>query len=432
MKKILLVFLLFCSQILAKEQTVSNIAPAGEIYVNLEPGFCDEACLNELLKEESLASFLARFEPQKIASPRLLEIFESLGGGKISPATSALNQGAKIAVIIPQKTIKSYANIVTNALIAYAARSGAKIELKFINSTDEGEQNIANALNVAREQNAKYIVAPFTPAGANTLNRLILPEQIAFIPTLHASLVPGAKQNLIFGGADYAAQIKALMKFANEKVVAFSDGSALAGLLNQYVRQNAAGEIYEIEISGKEDNLGAYLNKKSRLNASSMFLNLPLIKASSVATQIRGYEIAPFALLSSQINFVPQIFSVVAKRDRQNLYLASSINLPNDEILGASALFDLNLRYDWIAYSTIVGVDYLYSSFIDPEHARLFSEPVQNSQIVYGVKIFSAAGDGFGLLGAPSSEGENFTDKFPLNNGSADENLSNSSSISLP
>ena len=222
------------------------------------------------------------------------------------------------------------------------------------------------------------------------------------------------------------------MKFANEKVVAFSDGSALAGLLNQYVRQNAASEIYEIEISGKEDDLGAYLNKKSRLNASSMFLNLPLIKASSVATQIRGYEIAPFALLSSQINFVPQIFSVVAKRDRQNLYLASSINLPNDEILGASALFDLNLRYDWIAYSTIAGVDYLYSSFIDPEHARLFSEPVQNSQIVYGVKIFSAAGDSFGLLSAPSSEGENFTDKFPLNNGSADENLSNSGSISLP
>ncbi|MFC2492487.1 MAG: hypothetical protein ACFNUJ_07430, partial [Campylobacter curvus] len=103
MRKIFIIFFTFFICLYAKEQTLSNIPPASIEYINLEPEFCDEACLKELVNENLLASFMARFEPTKTTNSELLSLYNELNG-KFTPQTP---QGAnKIAVIIPQKTIK--------------------------------------------------------------------------------------------------------------------------------------------------------------------------------------------------------------------------------------------------------------------------------------------------------------------------------------
>ena len=116
-----------------KNQSLSSIPPAKITYINLEPEFCDNACLNELIKSDLLASFMARFEPAKIDDNALLELYISLGG----EAILKVNKNGKIAVIIPQKIIKSYANVVSNAVLSYILKQDADIEIKFINSNDE-------------------------------------------------------------------------------------------------------------------------------------------------------------------------------------------------------------------------------------------------------------------------------------------------------
>ena len=373
-----------------KDQSLSSISPAKITYINLEPEFCDNACLNELIKSDLLASFMARFEPAKIDDNALLELYISLGG----EAILKVNKNGKIAVIIPQKIIKSYANVVSNAVLSYVLKQDADIEIKFINSNDESPQSLTNAMQTARVQGFNYFIAALTSNGANIINSLVLSNELIYIPSVHSSFIINPKPNLIFGGIDYKEQISALLAYSNEKIVAFDDGSSLGQKLNEYVRMQSS-DYHEASIVGKDINLNDTLSKKSKFDDASIFLNIPIVKASLVATQMRGFEIKPYALLSTQINFLPNIFNAIAQRDRQNLFIANSLNPINDLFLGLGDLFDVDFRYSQIGYSSAFGAEYIYTNFIDKSADRIFTERVENSQVLYGVKIYNAKGDHF-------------------------------------
>ncbi|WP_103580546.1 hypothetical protein [Campylobacter concisus] len=373
-----------------KNQSLSSIPPAKITYINLEPEFCDNACLNELIKADLLASFMARFEPAKIDDNALLELYISLGG----EAILKVNKSGKIAVIIPQKIIKSYANVVSNAVLSYILKQDADIEIKFINSNDESPQSLTNAMQMARAQGFNYFIAALTSNGANIINSLVLSNELIYIPSVHSSFIINPKPNLIFGGIDYKEQISALLAYSNEKIVAFDDGSSLGQKLNEYVRMQST-DYHEASIVGKDINLNDTLSKKSKFDDASIFLNIPIVKASLVATQMRGFEIKPYALLSTQINFLPNIFNAIAQRDRQNLFIANSLNPINDLFLGLGDLFDVDFRYSQIGYSSAFGAEYIYTNFIDKSADRIFTERVENSQVLYGVKIYNAKGDHF-------------------------------------
>ncbi|WP_149719725.1 hypothetical protein [Campylobacter concisus] len=375
---------------ITKNQSLSSIPPAKITYINLEPEFCDNACLNELIKADLLASFMARFEPAKIEDNALLELYISLGG----EAILKVNKSSKIAVIIPQKIIKSYANVVSNAVLSYVLKQDADIEIKFINSNDESPQSLTNAMQTARAQGFNYFIAALTSNGANIINSLVLSNELIYIPSVHSSFIINPKPNLIFGGIDYKDQISALLAYSNEKIVAFDDGSSLGQKLNEYVRMQSS-DYHEASIVGKDINLNDTLSKKSNFNDASIFLNIPIVKASLVATQMRGFEIKPYALLSTQINFLPNIFNAIAQRDRQNLFIANSLNPINDLFLGLGDLFDVDFRYSQIGYSSAFGAEYIYTNFIDKSADRIFTERVENSQVLYGVKIYNAKSDHF-------------------------------------
>ncbi|WP_107708760.1 hypothetical protein [Campylobacter concisus] len=375
---------------ITKNQSLSSIPPAKITYINLEPEFCDNACLNELIKADLLASFMARFEPAKIDDNALLELYISLGG----EAILKVNKSSKIAVIIPQKIIKSYANVVSNAVLSYVLKQDADIEIKFINSNDESPQSLTNAMQTARAQGFNYFIAALTSNGANIINSLVLSNELIYIPSVHSSFIINPKPNLIFGGIDYKDQISALLAYSNEKIVAFDDGSSLGQKLNEYVRMQSS-DYHEASIVGKDINLNDTLSKKSNFNDASIFLNIPIVKASLVATQMRGFEIKPYALLSTQINFLPNIFNAIAQRDRQNLFIANSLNPINDLFLGLGDLFDVDFRYSQIGYSSAFGAEYIYTNFIDKSADRIFTERVENSQVLYGVKIYNAKSDHF-------------------------------------
>ena len=389
---------------ITKNQSLSSIPPAKITYINLEPDFCDTSCLDELIKADLLASFMARFEPAKVDNNALLELYISLGGDIVIKP----NGSNKIAVIIPQKIIKSYTNVVSDAILSYILKQDMDVEIKFINSNDESSQSLQNALQTARNQGFSYFIAALTSNGANVINSLISSNELIYIPSVHSSLVTSPKPNLIFGGIDYKAQILALLSYANEKVVAFDDGSALAQKLNEYVRMQSV-DYHEASIVGKDINLNDILNKKSKFDNASVFLNLPVVKASLVATQMRGFEIKPFALLSTQINFLPNIFGAITQRDRQNLFIANSLNPKDDSLLELGDLFGVDFRYLQIGYSSALGVEYIYTNFINKEANRIFNESVENSQVLYDVTIYNAKGDQFDQADQENSLDQNST-----------------------
>ena len=387
---------------ITKNQSLSSIPPAKITYINLEPEFCDSSCLNELIKSDMLASFMARFEPTKIDDKALLDLYTSLGGEMVLKFAAS----DKIAIIIPQKVIKSYANVVSNAIMSYILKQDANVEVKFINSSDESLPSLQNALQNARNEGFIYFIAALTQNGANIANSLILPSELIYIPSVHSSFVVAPKPNLIFGGVDYKAQISALLAFANEKIVAFDDGSTLAQKLNEYVRMQS-NDYYESSITGKDINLNDTLSKKSKFDNASVFLNIPIVKASLVATQMRGFEIKPYALLSTQINFLPNIFSAITQRDRQNLFVANSLNSLDERFLGLGDLFGVDFRYSQIGYSSALGVEYIYTNFINKSASKIFAERVEGSQVLYDVKIYDTKSDHFNEVNSQEQNSTN-------------------------
>ncbi|AQW85965.1 hypothetical protein CPIN18020_0756 [Campylobacter pinnipediorum subsp. caledonicus] len=379
--KYILIFFLFFS-VFAKEQRMSDIKPVTMYYIDLEPGFCDDDCLNELLQQDMIASFLARFDRLRVTSLELLDKYLKI---YYYTPDMVLNDNLKIAVILPQKIIKSYSDSVTKSLISYALKYDLNVDLKFINSDDESPENIQKALDEARKDSIKYFIAPLTANGVILINKLAYPNETFFLPSVHSSLFKLNNPNFVFGGVDYQAQIKSLFEFANNKISAFSDGSFTGNSLNNYVKNISKNSVYEVEMLAKNIKLEEYFNNFSYINNSSIFLNLSLIKASLIATQLKIFEIEPFALLSTQINYNPKFLQLVKTSDREKFYIANSIFLDDDSLSSINALFGIDLRYNWIGYSSSVGLDYIYS--LATGKNRKFDQEIIDNQVIYGVDI---------------------------------------------
>ncbi len=108
----------------------------------------------------------------------------------------------KIAVLIPQKTIKKYAITSVNTVISYLLYKNYSFDLNVFNSGDEKEESILKALTDIKAGGYTYIIAPVTPEGANVIATHVT-DTLVFIPTIHRNSVAIVNENIFFGGIDY-------------------------------------------------------------------------------------------------------------------------------------------------------------------------------------------------------------------------------------
>lgn len=398
MKKFLLLILaIFTLQttLLAKRDKPSQIEPAAIFYIDLDPKFCFLSCLNSFAKDELYLSFLSKFGASKVDDPKLNNLYFALISGvdldkEIVPQNAQTSHN-KIAVIIPQDTIKSYANLVSNAIISYISARKLDLNVKFFLTKNESFANLANAVSQISNENFNQIIAPLTINGVNVLNQMSL-NKIFFIPTINKKSVDNPSQNMIFGGIDYEAQIRKLHSMSNSKIASIYENDNVTRGLNNFVL-NFAPDAYS-RLLDKNDfkNLTNIIRGNHRLSNASVFLNTSLIKMASISSELRGNNIRPYALLTTQINYHPKIFEQIQPLDRKILNIANSIFYSDDRIASANNLLGVNLDYNWIGYSTNIGVDYLYSNFINKDASRLFKEEIIDNQINYNIDILRASG----------------------------------------
>ncbi|WP_170019048.1 hypothetical protein [Campylobacter sp. RM16190] len=394
MKKILLVFLIIQISLFARSDKLSDIPPAYEIYINLEPFKCDDVCLLNLIKDGLLHSFLARYERSDNAE--VIQAFRTIKG-EISTEKvfiPSANAEFKIAIIIPQDSIKSYAAVVSNSAIAYMIRQNANIDIKFYNIGNESTDSISDALTRAKAENISYLITPFTQVGVAHLNNLLEDSMLAYIPTLHSSTLPNLKVNLIFGGIDYKEQIARLLDFSNGKNAAFSDGSLLGSTLNKYSEELSGGLVYQNEI-GNQTDLKNFVDRNSKINEASIFLNIPILKTSLLSSQLRVYDINATNLLSTQINYTPSIFKLTQPQDRELIYIANSLSAVDSSLDSNNKILGQDINFNWVGYSTSVGMDYIYTAYLNQNAQKLFSERIENSQVIYNTKILKAGESSF-------------------------------------
>jgi len=300
----------------------------------------------------------------------------------------------KVALLAPKKVIKSYTNSVSNAVMSYLIFKDVPFQFEVFDSGDEEEASIYQKLSEIRAKGYQFVIAPFTQKGAEIVIRNAS-DLLVFIPTINKYEVPEASANIIFGGIDYRKQIDALLTYANDKIVLFNDGSRRSQELSMYIKEQAFDSVvYEKDIKKIKTNLKSIIKNNKKLKKSSIFLNMPIVKSSLLASQLSQYNVEPHVLLSTQANYNPLLLKLTQYKDREYFYIANSISNYDPKLKEINLLLGNNPSFSWIDYSASIGMDYILSTQLE-NGQRVFNEDIYDNQIKYKVHIEKAGESNF-------------------------------------
>ncbi len=410
MKKIVLLCIVSVLLLYANTRSLISKIPLPEtIIIDMYDGDeCSLACLQMLYNEGKYFTFLSLYRDSEDLDQDIRNSFQELKialnlqnsnshfRSNINFTKFQSNSDMKIALLVPRKIIGKYSIGIANSILSYLIYKNIKFDFEVFDCNDESEDSIQKALFDIKNSGYQFVVAALTPNGANIVSNYE-DDLLIFIPTVNAKYVQNQNSNIFFGGIDYQKQIDILLGFANERVAIFDDKSKLAQEISQTIKENSSAEIvYEQNINNIKTNI-SYMIKanKDKLEDSSIFLNLPLVKSALVASQLSSYKIKPYALLSTQVNYHPMLFTLTQKQDIEQLYIANSISEQDLKLKEINILLGTNPSYSWIDYSTAIGVDYVYTQLISIDTPRLFFEPIENNQITYKIRVFQPENFGF-------------------------------------
>ncbi len=397
-----------------------SAVPLPKTYVlNTDVKECDDACLYQLIEEERFFSFLAHAK-DKIDDPVLNDI--------LLIKTSLFNverirryTELKIAMLLPYRIIGRYAYSTTNAAFAYYLTKNRAFELRTYHAESEEPEELEKVLQRIEEDDFHYVIAPLTRKGAYNVASLDLPMHIYF-PTIHKSDMNISTDYIYYGGINYKKQIESLMPYADTPLTVFYDKNTLGKKLTQLTKEEyhhafdqnitknrivfkdeegeelseqemqdlnltyaAKPRFYSFPIAKRTSNLQSQLDNNAKIQEGSFLLNTPVVKSAMVMSQLTLYDVNISNILSSQINYNPELLLLTQPVDREKMLIANSINYHNNIMIESNALLQNNIVYDWINYATTIGADYFYH-LITSAYREYPQEMIAN-QIEYPISI---------------------------------------------
>lgn len=411
--------------LLAESTQVSSI-PLPTTYIQLIDidEECDNDCLQEYLEEGQIFTFLAladdTLECMELEDERMIYVgLFNIG------STNLVQEELKIAMILPYKLIGRYAYSTSNAVFAYLLTRNHPFVLKNFQIDDESPEEIERVLNEIKEQEFHYVIAPLTPKGARAI--VENEEELnVYFPTINKNDLNTSAENIYFGAIDYKAQINKLSERASSPLVVMYDKSAKGKKLYKQTKESymeselpfketSRKEVYkELEeeynakleprkkrviaygIDRKTTNLKWHLEGNKKIQFGTFFLNTPVIKSTMILSQMTTYDTNITNILSTQINYDPLVFSMTQKQDRDNMYIANSVNINNNTLIEANSLLSNDIVYDWINYASTIGADYFYHAITHTE--RAYQLPMLDNQILYPISIVKPSGTRFEIV----------------------------------
>jgi len=382
--KIILSFFIIVSFMFAKSDKLSHIPPTKSVFLNIDAITCNVECMEKFLDDGQIFSFISHYN-SSIDELHLMRS-EFAYYRRIFRVFEDEESSIRIAMLIPQKSIRRYASTTVNSVLAYLVSKQNSFEVRVFNSNDEKEESILRELENIKNENFRYVIAPVTTEGA----QIIMDNEedlVIYIPTVNKNTLENSTSNITFGGIDYEKQIDELLKYTNDKVAYFSDGSNLSKSLNKLLIEKNPEIIYSKSINSSRVSFKHMFKNNKKLLQSSIFMNTPLVKTSLIASQLRVYDIETYALLSTQINYNPMLLTLTQYEDRKDFYIANSIGKTTVEMEELNSLFGHDIVYDWVNYSTSVGIDYFYTNYFVPTASKSFNEKIVENQVEYEVSI---------------------------------------------
>ena len=384
-------------QALAKSYIISPLPLPQQEILNVSTEKCGASCLLNFFTKGEFFSFVAFFDPQtdnvELRS-KLSSVLGDLGIFEQNiPSTLQGNAKIKLALLMPKKIIGRYSASSIDTILAYLMARGNDFVFEIFDTGDESAQALRNTYSKITRSDYDFVIAILTPNGAQEFAKLdiALPT---YLPTINKKQIKTSSidKNLIFGGIDYEAQIELLLSLAgNKDIIAYNDSSLVGRNLGQILKNKSSRVVLEESIDSQSaTTFSQKLARHERIIAGNVvFFNTPVIKTGLMASQLALSKKAPDKLLSTQINFNPSLLLLVQRDDRKNLYIANVINNRNQQLVEYASLLGGDLRYDWVNYSTAIGVEQLISAQIG-QGARFFSEQVKDAQVEYVNRIFKS------------------------------------------
>ncbi|MDO8454563.1 MAG: hypothetical protein Q7S59_08350 [Sulfurimonas sp.] len=415
MKKIIFAFLLLPLIIYAKSHLISPVPMPKTYILDLDPYPCSERCMQEYLDHGMIFSFLSHANSKlensaheeirvkyistlnlgemAVYATFMAELQEAPtveAGVEVISGVEESGKKVKIAMLLPYKIVGKYAASTTNAALAYLMTKNYSFELKSYKIENESTQEIQKALAKIQQDGFEYVIAPLTQEGADVVSA-INPNINIFFPTINKNDSNTQSRFLYFGGIDYRAQSDLLIKEAVSPLVIFYDQSAIGSKLALYeeeqfkFREVPNKRVVKYSIPVKTTNLSQYLEQKSNIQNASFFINTPIVKTGMIMSQLTLYDVNAVNILSTQINYDPLLLSMTQYEDRKNMIVANSITHSNNLLIEANALLANDIVYDWINYTTTLGVDYFFS--VITQKNREYDIVLENNQIKHEIEL---------------------------------------------
>ncbi len=300
----------------------------------------------------------------------------------------------RIAVIYPSKIVGKYAKSTLSTISAFLIYSDKKFEIETFDTYNEDVESILNQVNLLNEKGFTKVIAMFTQNGFETLNTIEETKQARFyFPLINKSEVYTENPNFIFGGISYSKQLDLLQNFSNDRNTMFYIKSFLGNKLREKYENSFMnpGIIKEIE---RKTNRFKHLMEDKRMIGNTIILNTPIVKSSIIMSQLTAYEVYPSKILSTQLNYNPLLVKLTQPRDRENFFVANSIDEVDGFIEDYSRLLGANITYNWVDYSSLVGVNYLLN---DNESEYIRTQVIDN-QVEYEPSLYQGTAYGFQKL----------------------------------
>jgi SRSO17 transposase len=391
MKKIVLTFVISVT-LFAQSFLISNIPVPKNYIQNLDPYPCDETCLQTYIDNDMIFSFLSH-ATQKLDNKKQDDI-RTMNISILNLGAALNNKKVRIALMLPYKKIGKYASSTTNAAFAYLMTRNQSFELKSYKIKDESKEEISRSLQLIKDDGFTHIVAPLTLTGAKVLTE-IDPDINIFLPTINKMDVENSSSNLFFGGINYKEQSDLLLKQAVSPLVIFYDKSSIGKKLamneensfkydeNQTLIKNR--KVIKFSIPRNTTNLQKQLKENEDIQLASFFINTPIVKTSMIMSQLTLYDANATNVLSTQVNYDPLILSMTQYNDRKDMFIANSITQHNNVIIETNSLLNNDIEYDWINYTTTIGVDYFFNLITNAD--REYNIFLKDNQMIYSTEI---------------------------------------------
>jgi len=308
------------------------------------------------------------------------------------------NQKLKIALLVAPSVVGQYSQSTYNVALSTLMASKVPFELVSYEMKDESVTSIDQTLEKISNDSMQAVLAPLTLNGVKNLLTLH-PDKPIFIPTVHKRDIGACNNNIIFGAIDYQAQIEALVPYMGHSLAIFYGDSAVGSNLAKMTQTIASdakkgsipSTLYSVDTQGS--NIVKYLTRPAAFSKKSIVIHLPVVKASMLASHLTFTGAHEYNILSTQINFNPTLITLTQYNDRRNMIVANSIVEQVPSIYEINSLMNNDLTFDWINYTTSVGIDYLISYLNSTE--RLYSMRLIDSQVIYPVELMKPKEFGF-------------------------------------